>query len=171
MADEQPILGSEKTGPTGLKTSFIVIQIILIIIQVVIILLLLAPHGYVYNSYSILNESEREYLNGYEMGRIALPLSAAFFTVLSFVNLCPTKKSSVLQAVYIVLHASMLFFVIVDSFKHVCIDTCGKYVTLDSGAGWTAFSLYLLEFWLIIASAIIVGKINKAAATLRNRNI
>lgn len=171
MASKQPALqsSSKKMRLTSLKTTFIILQIILITIQIVILLLLLTPHGHAYHN-------ERAYLNGYEMGRIAYPISATIFAVLSITSICLTKKNKkshsyymiqyTIHFCYMLLHPVFLFFVITDSFKYVCIDTCGKYVANGTGAGWAMFGLYLAEFWLIVISLILINKAIKIVAKI-----
>ena len=166
----QPVLRASKENQlTGLKTTFITLQIILVVIQIIILLLLLAPHGHVYNSNNI-------QLNGYEMGRIAYPVSAAIFITLSIasIHLATKNKRShssyttqhTIQFCCAISHPILLFFVLSDSFKHLCIDTCGKYVSDSTGAGWAMFGLYLAEFWLIVASLILVNKTIKVVAQI-----
>ena len=168
----QPVLQtSKKNQLAGLKTTFITLQIILVVIQIIILLLLLAPHGHVYNS----NNAQ---LNGYEMGRIAYPVSAAIFIALSIASIYLAIKNKRSHSSYTVQyaiqfccaisHPILLFFVLSDSFKHICIDTCGKYVADGTGAGWAMFGLYLAEFWLIVASLILVNKTIRVMAQIES---
>ena len=131
----------------------IIINIILIFIQITIPLLLLAPHGHVTGNNTHL-------LNGYEMGRIALPASCCILFVLSIFTIMYKKDS--LSICAICMHIFLLFFVITDYFKYVCIDTCAQYIATNSIPGKLTFILYLIEFSLIIISKVMVKRYNKS---------
>ena len=153
-----PIISNNKLN------AFIILQVILLVIQVIIPLLLLTPQGYIHRPFD--NGFGRTYVNGYEMGMFAYLIASVIFAFFSMLNICISEKSKAFQVIYLISHIVLSFFIFCDSLKNICIDSCGKYVLINTATGTTAFILYLLEFWLIIASLIIVSKINKTQAQL-----